>query len=209
MMNVIVPRLPTATRRTVATFPFCVLRHRALVDDRTGDGEVSSASRRVRARLRALERFCRAECDRPANSRSGQRGQRCRSGGDAKARESDNRFLPVHRKLLCSPRHHTVRLDDHPSRVDALHTSGRTAEGGNYVRCTGTVPAQLQALRLGGSPLGVHAAGNGEGVSLCGCPLTRNGKGKAHVAASGRAAANVASHVTCKFCQARLVGAAC
>ena len=83
---------------------------------------------------------------------------------------------------------------------------GVTFESGNYVRRTGTVPAVLTAVRLTGSPLGVHAAPKDGGASLCGVSVTPNGKATADVQASGQAA-KVAPHVTCKFCQARLVGA--
>jgi hypothetical protein len=41
---------------------------------------------------------------------------------------------------------------------------------------------------------------------VCACPLTPNGKGRAHVQASGEAA-EIAAAVTRKFCQARLVNA--
>jgi hypothetical protein len=83
---------------------------------------------------------------------------------------------------------------------------GVTFEAGNHVRRQGTIPAQLAAIRLSGSPLGAHAAPKGGDTSLCGCPLTPNGKGKAEVLAQGTAA-RVATAVTCKFCQARLVAA--
>ena len=79
---------------------------------------------------------------------------------------------------------------------------GVTFEAGNYVRKSGTVPAQLMAVRLSGSPLGVHAAEKDGDKSLCGCPVTANGKGEQDVQARGTAA-KVAPSVTCKFCQAQ------
>jgi hypothetical protein len=39
--------------------------------------------------------------------------------------------------------------------------AGDTFEAGSCVRRQGTVPTQLQAVRLTGSPLGVHAAAKG------------------------------------------------
>ena len=83
---------------------------------------------------------------------------------------------------------------------------GLTFEGGDYVRLTGTVPAQLAAIRMTGSPLGVHAAAKGGDTSLCGVPVTSNGKAKAEQQATGQAA-KVAPAVTCRFCEARLVAA--
>ena len=53
---------------------------------------------------------------------------------------------------------------------------GLTFEGGDYVRLTGTVPAQLAAIRMTGSPLGVHAAAKGGDTSLCGVPSRRTGR---------------------------------
>jgi hypothetical protein len=88
------------------------------------------------------------------------------------------------------------------SRAD----EGITFTNGNYVRRTGTVPAILAAVRLSGSPLGIHAAAKDGTSSLCGLALTPNGKSEAEVKASGQAA-KVALAVTCRFCEARLVGA--
>jgi hypothetical protein len=92
------------------------------------------------------------------------------------------------------------RTDRWLNRADA----GVTFSPGTYVRKTGTIPAQLQAVRLTGSPLGVHAAAKGGDTSLCRCPL--DGQGKAHVHATGQAA-KVAPAVACKFCTSRLVSA--
>lgn len=50
----------------------------------------------------------------------------------------------------------------------------------------------------------MHAAGKDGDASLCGVPVS--GKAEPQVHASGQAA-KVAPHVTCKFCQARLVAA--
>lgn len=83
---------------------------------------------------------------------------------------------------------------------------GVTFAAGNYVRKTGTVPALLVAVKLNGSPLGVHAAAKGGDVSLCGCSLVPTGGSERQTSASGQAA-KVATSVTCRFCQARLVGA--
>jgi hypothetical protein len=83
---------------------------------------------------------------------------------------------------------------------------GETFAPGNFVRRSGVIPAQLQAVRLNGSPVGIHAAGEGDPSSLCGVSLTPNGKGSLQVHASGQAA-KVAPSVTCKFCATRLVGA--
>jgi hypothetical protein len=84
--------------------------------------------------------------------------------------------------------------------------AGVTFETGSFVRKTGTVPAQLKAVRLSGSPLGTHAASRDSGSSLCGLPLVASGKSTPKIEASGQAA-KVALTVACRFCQARLVGA--
>ena len=73
------------------------------------------------------------------------------------------------------------------------------------MRKTGQVPAQLQAVRLLGSPIGVHAAAKDGTTSLCGRPSRRPARA-ATVEATGTAA-KVAHVVTCRFCQVRLVGA--
>ena len=84
------------------------------------------------------------------------------------------------------------------NRADA----GVTFEAGNYMRRSGVVPAQLQAVRMNGSPLGVHAASKDGSTSLCRLPITANGKSLASGTAN-----KVAASVTCKFCQTRLVAA--
>ena len=88
-------------------------------------------------------------------------------------------------------------------RADA----GLVFEAGNFVRLSGTVPAQLSAVRLSGSPLGAHAtAKGGIPLLLCGVALRANGKSEPDVKASGEASKTSLS-VTCRFCQARLVAA--
>jgi hypothetical protein len=42
-------------------------------------------------------------------------------------------------------------------------------------------------VRLSGSPLGIHATGKGDSVSLCGLGPTPNGKIKVETAATGTA----------------------
>ena len=80
----------------------------------------------------------------------------------------------------------------------------RRSSGGSYVRKTGTMPAQLQAVRL--SRLAARRPRGGQGRRHQPLPLParrhRQGRGQGE-----RPAAKVAPHVTCKFCSARLVGA--
>jgi hypothetical protein len=86
-------------------------------------------------------------------------------------------------------------------------TAGGTFAAGNYVRRTGVVPALLEARRLHGGSIGVHATEKGGSHSLCALPLASTSKdATARLYKAGRAE-NVAPFVTCKFCAARLVAA--
>jgi hypothetical protein len=85
--------------------------------------------------------------------------------------------------------------------------AGVVFAAGNYVRRTGVVPAKLQAARLPGGSIGVHAAAADGSESLCGLSLVSPSKtNEAAVHYSGTAA-KAAESVTCKFCAARLIAA--
>lgn len=69
------------------------------------------------------------------------------------------------------------------------------------MRKDGVVPGMHQAVRMSGSPLGVHGAGKDNETILCGLAIT-NPDVKASVQA-----AKVAQRVSCRFRQVCLVGA--
>lgn len=93
--------------------------------------------------------------------------------------------------------------------------AGDVFVAGSYVRRSGVVPPALQAARLQGGSIGVHAAAAGASHSLCGCALTSETKAAAAreyaackaAGKAGSALTRVAEAVTCKFCQARLIAA--
>lgn len=89
----------------------------------------------------------------------------------------------------------------------ALVAAGLTFERGNFVRITGAVPRYLQAARLSGGSIGVHAAGSDADVSLCRCSLVSATKSGTLNKSDSGARERVAQAVTCRFCAARLVSA--
>jgi hypothetical protein len=101
-------------------------------------------------------------------------------------------------------RYYQGREDVMPATYDLLlpkrsaEQAGLSFRRGNYINVKGTINKRLMLAFSGSMKIGSHASNDGE-VSLCGLKLVTK-------AVTGPAE-DIAMHVTCQFCQARLLSA--
>jgi hypothetical protein len=88
--------------------------------------------------------------------------------------------------------------------------AGEVLTDGSYIRRSGTLPTYMQAARLQGGSIGVHAAEIGASHSLCACALVSPSKANEatqYGIDAPRKRGEAAAKVTYKFCATRLVNA--